>query len=65
MSHSAVIPVTEPVAVPTVPMRELAPWVLFLGLLAVLALFFATTDQGAVVHEWVHDGSHLLGYPCH
>ena len=29
-------------------------------------------DQGAVsipagnaIHEWVHDGRHLLGYPCH
>ncbi|MGQ2916552.1 CbtB domain-containing protein [Microbacterium aurantiacum] len=20
---------------------------------------------GDTVHEWVHDGRHLLGFPCH
>jgi hypothetical protein len=42
------------------------------GLLAVLVLFFVSADQGAIslpsgtaIHEWVHDGRHLLGYPCH
>ena len=20
---------------------------------------------GNAIHEWVHDGRHLLGYPCH
>jgi hypothetical protein len=20
---------------------------------------------GAKLHEWVHDGRHLLGFPCH
>ena len=45
---------------------------LFVGLLSVLVVFFVSTDQGAVsvfagtaIHEWVHDGRHLLGYPCH
>jgi hypothetical protein len=40
--------------------------------LALLAVFFISTEQGAVsmlsgtvVHEWVHDARHLLGYPCH
>jgi hypothetical protein len=44
----------------------------FYGLLAMLALFFVSADQGAIslpagnaVHEWVHDARHLLGYPCH
>jgi hypothetical protein len=60
------------VEVPSIPLAELAPWALFFGLLAVLALFFISADQGAIslpagnaIHEWVHDGRHLLGYPCH
>ena len=43
-----------------------------LGLLSVLVIFFVSADQGAVsiqsgtaIHEWVHDGRHLLGFPCH
>lgn len=58
--------------VPTIPLGQVAPWALFFGLLALLALFFVSADQGAVsipsgtlIHEWVHDGRHLLGYPCH
>jgi hypothetical protein len=72
-------PLSRPVARPTsapdiaaIPLRELAPWALFVGLLALIALFFVSADQGIVsipsgtaVHEWVHDGRHLLGFPCH
>lgn len=72
MSQSAAAPVAGAPSVPTIPLRELAPWVLFFGLLAVLVLFFVSADQGAVsipsgnaIHEWVHDGRHLLAYPCH
>ena len=60
------------IEIPSIPVAELAPWALFFGLLAVLAIFFISADQGAVsiptgnaVHEWVHDSRHLLGYPCH
>jgi len=72
MSQSAAAPVAGAPSVPAIPLRELAPWALFFGLLAVLVLFFVSADQGAVsiasgnvIHEWVHDGRHLLGYPCH
>ncbi len=72
MSQSAALPVSGAAPVSTIPLRELAPWALFFGLLAVLVIFFVTADQGAVsfpsgnaIHEWVHDGRHLLGYPCH
>jgi len=72
MSQSISAPVTGAVPVPTIPLRELAPWALFFGLLGTLVLFFVSADQGAVslpagtaIHEWVHDGRHLLGYPCH
>ena len=48
------------------------PWLVFGGLLALLALYFVGAEEGATslisgmyVHEWVHDGRHLLGFPCH
>ena len=72
MSHVAAAPATGAPAVPTIPLAQLAPWALFFGLLAVLALFFVGAEQGAVsmlsgtaVHEWTHDARHLLGYACH
>jgi hypothetical protein len=71
MSQTAATPVPE-IELPSIPLAELAPWALFFGLLSVLAIFFLSADQGAVsipagtaIHEWVHDGRHLLGYPCH
>ena len=58
--------------IPTIDLRELAPWAVFIGLIASVVIFFISADQGAVsvisgtaIHEWVHDGRHLLGYPCH
>lgn len=72
MSHSAVAPIPSSVALPTISPGELAPWAFFFGLIAVLVLFFVSADQGAIsipagnaIHEWVHDGRHLLGFPCH
>ncbi|UQE73466.1 MULTISPECIES: CbtB domain-containing protein [unclassified Gordonia (in: high G+C Gram-positive bacteria)] len=42
-------------------------------LLALLAYYFIGVDEGMtsvfgktmVVHEWVHDSRHFLGFPCH
>lgn len=72
MSNAVPAPATPEIAVPSIPVGQIAPWALFFGLLAVLALFFVSADQGAIsipagnaVHEWVHDGRHLLGFPCH
>ena len=72
MSQVSAAPVAGAPSVPTIPLGQLAPWALFFGLLGTLVLFFVSTDQGAVsflsgtaIHEWVHDGRHLLGYPCH
>jgi len=60
-----------PIAAP-IPVRELMPWLIFGGLLALLAIYFVGAEEGATslisgmyVHEWVHDGRHLLGFPCH
>ncbi|MEU3600341.1 CbtB domain-containing protein [Streptomyces sp. NPDC006798] len=65
-------PARTPVAVAPLSLREIAPWALFTGILALILLYFVGAEQGAValvsgesVHEWVHDGRHLLGFPCH
>ena len=42
-------------------------------LLALLAYYFVGVDEGMVsvfgktmvVHEWMHDARHFLGFPCH
>lgn len=70
---SQISPVATPDLAPVaIPVRQLAPWALFSALLAVVTLYFVGSEQGATtllsgtgVHEWVHDGRHLLGFPCH
>jgi predicted anti-sigma-YlaC factor YlaD len=56
----------------TIPLREWLPWAIFAGLILLLAIYFVGAEQGATslisgkyVHEFVHDGRHLLGFPCH
>jgi hypothetical protein len=60
------------IEIPTIPVGQLAPWAAFVFLAAAIVLFFISADQGIIsipagnaVHEWVHDGRHLLGFPCH
>lgn len=55
-----------------IPLRALAPWAVFGAILAALLIYFVGAEQGATsliaghaVHEFVHDGRHLLGFPCH
>ncbi|TAU83234.1 CbtB domain-containing protein [Rhizobium leguminosarum] len=69
MTHIVVHP--APGAVPISP-QELLPWTVFGGLLLLMTLYFVGAEQGATsliqgdaVHEFVHDGRHLLGFPCH
>ncbi|MCB5163443.1 CbtB-domain containing protein [Streptomyces bambusae] len=73
MAQSAVpaVPASD-AAVTPVPLRELAPWAVFTGVLMLVLLYFVGAEQGATalfegetVHEWLHDGRHLLGFPCH
>ena len=66
------ITATPELEVPSIPVAQLAPWAAFVFLIAAIVLFFISADQGAVsipagtaIHEWVHDGRHLLGFPCH
>jgi hypothetical protein len=56
---------------PAVSLREAWPWTLF-GVALLALIYFVGVDEGAAsvvpghwVHEWVHDGRHLLGFPCH
>ena len=59
-------------AVPSFTLGQVLPWLIFAGLLALVALYFVGAEEGAfalisgsAVHEWTHDGRHLLGFPCH
>ncbi|MGV9764324.1 CbtB domain-containing protein [Micromonospora tulbaghiae] len=61
-----------PAALPRIPVSDLAPWAVFFSLLALVVLFFVGAEQGAfsviegtMVHEFVHDARHVMGYPCH
>jgi len=51
---------------------EILPWAIFGGLFFALGFYFVGVEQGAAalfngasVHEFLHDGRHLLGFPCH
>jgi hypothetical protein len=55
-----------------IPVRELLPWAIFAGIILLLMIYFVGAEQGATsiisgmyVHEFVHDGRHLLSFPCH
>ena len=69
MSNIATAAEVRPVPI---PIGEILPWAIFAGLIMLLALYFVGAEQGATslipgmyVHEFLHDGRHLLGFPCH
>jgi hypothetical protein len=69
MSDIAIIPDVAPLPI---PVGELLPWAIFAGLITLLAIYFIGVEEGATslvpgmyVHEFLHDGRHLLGFPCH
>jgi len=69
MTAATISPTAQPVPI---PVKELFPWFVFAGLLLLLAIYFVGAEEGATslipgmyVHEFVHDGRHLLGFPCH
>ena len=68
MSKIVTAPVSPPIAI---SVREIAPWLVF-ALLLLTMIYFVGIEEGATsiisgmyVHEYVHDGRHLLGFPCH
>lgn len=69
MTSTTFAPAARPAAI---PVRDVLPWAVFGGLMLVLAIYFVGVEEGATsllkgtsVHEFVHDGRHLLGFPCH
>lgn len=68
-TRARAIAIPAPVAI---PVQALLPWAVFGLILSVVLLYFVGAEQGAIslisgqeVHEFVHDGRHLLGFPCH
>jgi Probable cobalt transporter subunit (CbtB) len=71
MSQAAAVPNVSSIPV-AIPVREVLPWALFAGVIMLSLLYLVGLDQGAtsvfsgsMLHEFVHDGRHLLGFPCH
>jgi Probable cobalt transporter subunit (CbtB) len=67
MSETVLNPTSEPAVI---PISELLPWLVFAAVL-LLAIYFVGVEEGATsivpgryVHEFVHDGRHLLGFPA-
>jgi len=48
-----------------IPLYDIVPYAILVALMAVLVLYFVGAEQSSIVHEWLHDGRHLLGFPCH
>ena len=64
-------PLPEAMHPPAISLHDIWPWALF-GLALLMLVYFVGLDQGAsalapgnLIHEFVHDGRHLLGFPCH
>ena len=69
MTTTSFAPIARPAAI---PMRDVLPWPLLGGLVLLLLVYFVGAEEGATslipgmyVHEFVHDGRHWLGFPCH
>jgi len=65
-------PLTPTIRPAAIALRDVLPWAILGGLLLLLAIYFVGAEEGATsivsgmyVHEFVHDGRHLLGFPCH
>jgi cobalt transporter subunit CbtB len=57
----------------TVSASETLPWLISALLVGLILYYFIGIDEGAtsvfgdtsVIHEFVHDARHFLGFPCH
>lgn len=73
MAQPAVPPAEGVTPVPLrIPVRQVVPWAVFAAVLGLVLIYFVGAEQGATslfsgtwVHEFTHDGRHLLGFPCH
>ena len=69
MTTTPFVPTTRPTSI---PVRDMLPWAILGGRGLLLAIYVVGAEEGATslipgmyVHEFVHDGRHLLGFPCH
>ncbi len=65
-------PSLSPARPAAISFAEILPWAILGGLLFAIGFYFVGVEQGAAalfdgakVHEFLHDGRHLLGFPCH
>lgn len=73
MSQAAAVPASVPAPLPIrIPIREIVPWAVLVTLLSLITLYFVSAEDGITalfsggyVHEFLHDGRHLLAFPCH
>lgn len=56
-------PSTQALHPPAISVTELWPWTLLAVALMAL-LYIVTVADGGLVHEYFHDGRHLLAFPC-
>ena len=71
-SPTLATPPLPTLAAPPLSVVQALPWLIFAALLLLVGMYVVSTEQGATsliagraVHEWVHDGRHLLAFPCH
>ncbi|MGH3625336.1 MAG: CbtB domain-containing protein [Sciscionella sp.] len=66
--------IPTPTAIPVVlPVSKAVLWLAGTMLVALALYYFIGIDEGAtsvfgnsmVIHEFVHDARHFLGFPCH
>jgi hypothetical protein len=72
MSEIVTGPRVDSPPLPIASPRELLPYAIFAAVIAFILIYFVGAEEGATsmisgsyVHEFVHDGRHLLGFPCH
>jgi hypothetical protein len=63
-------PVT--IEIPVVPLPDVARWAIFVAAVLFVLLYLVGFEEGATsivssryLHEFLHDGRHLLAFPCH
>jgi hypothetical protein len=61
-----------PIEIPVVPLRDVTRWAIFVAALLFALIYLVGIEEGATsiissryLHEFVHDGRHLLAFPCH
>jgi hypothetical protein len=71
---SATSPTPPSVAIPrALPISRVAALLSLTVFLALAVYYFVGVDEGMtsvfgktlMIHEWVHDARHFLGFPCH